>query len=852
MDIASLGIRIDSTQAKTAANDLDRLTVAGGKAEKSAGGIASAFKGLGGAFAGISLGLIAQQVVRAGDAYNNLNARLSLVTQSTRDFVSAQRELFSIAQATGTGLEQTTDLFGSLARSTESLGVSQEKVLGVTKTINQALAVSGTSAQGAAAALVQLGQGFASGVLRGEELNSVLEQAPRLARAIADGLGVPIGQLRKLGEEGQLTGERVFEALQKSGAAINAEYSKLPLTVGRASTQAENSLLKLIGTLDTATGATTGLAGLISGAAGAFSGLADQIDRVRQGNESAGFLGALAETIQNAIEAVQVFGANVSFVLKATGREIGAIAAQVVALAKLDISGFNAISEAVKEDARRARAELDAFERRVLSRSAIPEIGQNDRRELARRGRAQPAFGAAVENPLTPKGPKPRKDNTAEQEARAQLTADIDAIKRAQEALTNTIANGDKIVEAQRAANLLSESEYYAKKREFIQVNDAIEESALEREIARLQAEALSGKDKIDNDRKIADAQGRLAKVREDSANAITVLGIQESASLKKTAQGFIEARIAAEAYLEALQRSQRIELEGIGRGSGQRDFDAARNQITERYEAQRQSLEGERRRGEIDPERYRAELALIDEFQSRALSSYEDYYGALKDKQADFNNGIGESLANYLTAAADLAKQTEDATTRALSGIEDAFVSLATTGKADFKSLANSIIADIIRIQARAAIAGIISGFSVGGGAATNNTGANLPTSGGRASGGPVGAGKMYRVNENGPELLNVAGKQYLMMGGESGSVSPSGASGGGSSAAPQFNLQIHNAPAGATVNRRQNASGGMDVDVIFEQFRDKLIGEVQQGGKFDNAMQGQYGVNRAQGLVR
>jgi hypothetical protein len=151
-----------------------------------------------------------------------------------------------------------------------------------------------------------------------------------------------------------------------------------------------------------------------------------------------------------------------------------------------------------------------------------------------------------------------------------------------------------------------------------------------------------------------------------------------------------------------------------------------------------------------------------------------------------------------------------------------------------------------------RAQIAGLSAGFSTGGSFSTNGTGTSLPTSGGRAGGGSVGAGRLYEVNERGsPELLSVGGRQYLMMGQQGGNVTPVGASGTGASG-PQFNLQIHNAPAGAVVQRRQNSSGGLDVDVMFEGFRDRMADDVQNGGKFGQTLQNQFGVNRAQGLTR
>lgn len=379
---ATLALRIDASQASSAATALNRFEQSSKNAETSANRLTSAATSLRNIFAGLSAAVAVRNFVQLADTYSNINSRLKLVTQSAGEYVATQEALFDISQRTRVGLEQTSDLYGNLRRSTQSLGVSQSEVLGVTETINKALIVSGTSAQGAAAALVQLGQGFASGTLRGEELNSVLEQAPRLAQAIADGLGVPIGKLRELGAAGELTGSRVFEAIRKSGEQVGKEFDTMALTVEQASTQGANSLLKLIGKLDEATGASASLAKTISESAVAMGTLGDEISRGAAGQKD---IGLLAEAFLVVEETVKVLAANISFVFKGIGREIGAIAAQAEALSRLDFSGFSAIGDAVKADAAEARRALDQYEKDVLSRT-----------------RARPAATTAIATSATP------------------------------------------------------------------------------------------------------------------------------------------------------------------------------------------------------------------------------------------------------------------------------------------------------------------------------------------------------------------------------------------------------------------------------------------------------------------
>lgn len=293
-DIASLRVAIETGDVRRANAELDKLERAASRTGAATGSLTGTFARLGGVVASVLATVNSgREFVKLADTYAGMTARLSLVVRGTEELTRVQRELFNVAQQTRGGLEATSGLFASLARNAEQLGVSQNEVIAVTRTINQALTISGTSATSAAAALVQLNQAFASGVLRGEELNSVLEQAPALARAIADGLGVPIGQLRKLGEEGQLTADKVFAALQKSSAGIEKAFAQMPLTVGQATTQASNSVLQLVGEIDKLTGTTGAIASFVSASSSRIDQLAEAFRRGKV--EGRGFFDIIAD-----------------------------------------------------------------------------------------------------------------------------------------------------------------------------------------------------------------------------------------------------------------------------------------------------------------------------------------------------------------------------------------------------------------------------------------------------------------------------------------------------------------------------------------------------------------------------
>lgn len=175
----------------------------------------------------------------------------------------AQDAVFQIAQNARQPLEATAELYQRIATNSDELKISASGVAGVVETISKTLAISGASSQASSAAMIQLGQAFASGTLRGQELNSVLEQAPALAKALAAGLGVTIGELRKLGAEGKLTTENVIQALQSQGAAVDQQFSKIEVTGSQAMAVLGNSLVKMVGELNEATGAGTAFGDLI-------------------------------------------------------------------------------------------------------------------------------------------------------------------------------------------------------------------------------------------------------------------------------------------------------------------------------------------------------------------------------------------------------------------------------------------------------------------------------------------------------------------------------------------------------------------------------------------------------------
>ncbi|HGN1295897.1 TPA: phage tail tape measure protein [Proteus mirabilis] len=196
------------------------------------------------------------QVINYADSWTELQNRLKLVTESSVELNKATQAVYDIAQRTYQSLDATAQVYQRFADNADRLGLSQQKVAELTETVSKAVAISGASATAAQAALTQFGQALASGQLRGEELNSVMEQTPALAKAIADGMGVSVGELRKKAQDGEMTIEKVIQALERAADSVDKKFATSVTTVSQGFTNLQSAITKFIGEANQGTGAT--------------------------------------------------------------------------------------------------------------------------------------------------------------------------------------------------------------------------------------------------------------------------------------------------------------------------------------------------------------------------------------------------------------------------------------------------------------------------------------------------------------------------------------------------------------------------------------------------------------------
>ena len=240
---------VDPSGAQQGARKVDQALDRTTKKTKETGAGFGALRGLIVAAAGAA---VIKQFASLGDQMILLGNRIRLVTDSQAEFNTVQAELFTLANETRSSIESTVELFSRAARATAELGLTQRDVIDLTRGVNQAIQISGATASAAAAGTLQFSQALAGGVVRAEEFNSIVEQTPRLASALADGLGVTRGELRKLVIEGLLTSEDAIKALQSQFGELNDEFGQLAPTLEQGFTVLNNGLVRFVGSINQA------------------------------------------------------------------------------------------------------------------------------------------------------------------------------------------------------------------------------------------------------------------------------------------------------------------------------------------------------------------------------------------------------------------------------------------------------------------------------------------------------------------------------------------------------------------------------------------------------------------------
>lgn len=316
-----------------------------------------------------------------------------------------------------------------------------------------------------------------------------------------------------------------------------------------------------------------------------------------------------------------------------------------------------------------------------------------------------------------------------------------------------------QMLRAQYSAREITAGEYYGRMRELVQKGTDAQAKSLERQIAFLQRQAVSGKEAIGVNRQVGDLEARLAKVRTEGAGALQVLATEEAAAVKTRLNAIAAYGNALDASNQALQRQLSTQAQRVGMGDREYEIQQRINDAYADQADKLRELQLQLNAGQIDQETFESERAQLLSKTLDRLQMIRDGYDELQQAEGSWLAGATAAWANYQQEAGNAARQMGDVVGSAIGGFEDAWVKFTTTGKLSFSDLTKSVLADLARIAARQAILGIVNsvaGAWAGGGvtaagnqAVTSGTSSinnqlfqNMRLGGGYSTGGYTGDG--------------------------------------------------------------------------------------------------------------
>ncbi|HIB5337324.1 tape measure protein [Klebsiella pneumoniae] len=506
---------------------------------------------LSGVAVALAAALSAKQISEYADAWATVNNKLANSLRPNEQLADVTERVFNITQQTRSSLDATASLYARLERATRQYGTSADDLAKLTTIINQGFVVSGATAQEAENAIIQLSQGLASGALRGEEFNSVNEQGNRLIVALADSMGVSIGEMRNMAAQGKLTTDVVVNGLLSQGAVIGKEFANTTTTISQALQVAGNNVTKFFGENSTVkTGAAIFNDAVVT--ASENIGVLSAALTAAAAIMGSRYVGALtmsaASQIQSALAAQRQATANAqaaqSALIAATSVKRKAVADKEAALSSL------ALAQAEYNVAKGSAAEMLALDALVAAKSrasaASLSLAQAETAQAAASARAAAAASAASVGIGLARGALSliggpggaamlaasaifyfwQKAQQAREEA-LRFADSLDKVNASMKAMNNTqlrgtIADANESIRAQKdeISDLQAEVDSLSSRyRNFTPEAQAVAESLGQgADFARQQAEVSDQLAKKSRD--LANAQDKLAQTQETAAEA--------------------------------------------------------------------------------------------------------------------------------------------------------------------------------------------------------------------------------------------------------------------------------------------------------------------------------------------
>jgi tape measure domain-containing protein len=716
----------------------------------------------------IGFAAAAAGILKLANDFQSLQNKLIAVTGSQAGATEAFNNIKNIAEATRSPIGAIGDLYSKLAIATKEAGASAQEVSALTTTFAQTLQLSGTSGAQAAAAILQFGQAMASGKLSGDEFRAMMEYNPVLMMKMADAIDIPVGQLKKLASEGALTAKAVELAMKAIAPEVQSEFDKMETTVSQSFTLIGNRFIELTANIESKFGV--------------FSGLANLIKSI---SENVGILGGVIALAFGAGVARLVFGLATAMIwyrsqvvktsfaqatLLALGGPAGiaALAAGVVAAGAAYYALSNLMEENTAIAEEKAKADEEAFAAKTAEAAANAELAKQ---EIAR-GAAEAA--AAKE--------REKAAQKAAQEAAARIRQAVANLQRVRENTAElkveTAAMAEKLAMDLRLVG--SAEDYVEQQQKLFDINKARDKliadiqakelSTNPAQNARLQAQEIA-KVNAEYDKQAA-ALGTLIAIRIEQSKLDTTRDVSRIGREGAAAVASIEDEINARNYLFEYQKNNAIKT----------------SQINRKYADEEAVLREKSKNG--DKTLLDTQLAGIQERKDAELAALRATTTAEENKTKlymSFSEGLAEASREATRQVLDEAEFAKQIFNNAMNDFSNAILKFVETGKLSFKDLFRSLMAEMIKMQAKKLFLQFFGGDGLFGKTlGIKPTPTAAPAIPGLATGGPAMAGQPYIVGERGPELFVPSGP---------GTVIPNnrlGGSGGGIGGVTQITYNI------------------------------------------------------------
>lgn len=743
-------------------NKLDKGARNAGSGMKNAGSAASGLKTSMSMLAGaISVSLIIEwgkRFLEVADNMTQLQARIARLSTDAKTANETFSTLANIASTTGASLSDTTKLWETLTSSLKEAGATNAQVLNLTDTLQKIGRIGGSSTEEMANALRQFGQSIASGTIRAEEFNSILEQMPELARQIAAGLGISMGELRARMLDGKLTAEDALNAIQDRTSVVNAEFEKLPRTMDQAAGSLEVSFSKLVVAVNDATGAS-----------------------------------------KTAVEIIDQLAKYIDFLGDKSTSTSDKILSLATVISKLNPGAW-------------AQMGVDAL------------FGDDDIEK-------QKQYNDQVERFV-----KASAEGYEQTKKQAEATKHL---KIAQAPTKDKKGKGKGKSAEERQAESVAEK--LEKLRQQTMLN-ATSTSELSREQAILNAQQSLGKSATQEQIKLA---GEYAAKIWDQKNALKeqAEAEKEKQRVEKSYQG-LRAIASPTTGIDSEYQQRMADLDAYAAAYPQK--------ITE-IEQTRAAIEAQYRQQRMD--------AMWAEWQQQSLGA--QLFGTALDSAM---STASNSITGLLTGTMTVQDAMRSLGSTVLNSLVNSFVEMgvqwvksavmgqtaqvaatATTTAAQTAGLATTTAASTAAAATTTAAwtpAAIVASIGSFGGAAAIGVGAVLGAlamgiAGKRKNGGPVSAGSMYEVGENGlPEIFQASNGRQYMIPGNDGSVISNKDLAGGSSGVVVYNSIINNSSAQVSSSARDNGDGSVTIETI--------VSDIENNGPIGQSISRNYSANR------